>query len=213
MPSSGSESEVGCFGNKCRSRTVLSVDQVREIFALKEKIQSGSYHCTSVRIATKYNVSSKAIRDIWNGRSWLDATYDMWSTVDRPERKIVGRPKGKKDSKPRAKSVESSEKPTEPTPAPMTFKELDVKGIIKIEYDNILANIAANCDYFSSLCSQGSNYFGQQPTAMQALPSFRALMQTTFNPAPLMPLYSQSPMHIAPRSRCGCDSSSYEVPL
>ncbi len=49
----------------------------------------------------KCSISSKAIRDFWKGRSWLDATYDLWSEEDRPAPQVIERPKGKKDSKSR----------------------------------------------------------------------------------------------------------------
>mmetsp|Transcript_28205 Transcript_28205/g.58865 ORF Transcript_28205/g.58865 Transcript_28205/m.58865 type:complete len:252 (-) Transcript_28205:90-845(-) len=86
-----------------RSRVVLSRTAAREIFIVKSNLGLESAHQASIRLAAKYRISSKAIRDIWKGRSWLDATFDLWSEEDRPCRRIVGRPKGKKDSKPRAK--------------------------------------------------------------------------------------------------------------
>ena len=58
----------------------------------------------SQQLASRYGVSSKAIRDIWKGRSWLEATYDLWDVNDRPALRILGRPKGKKDSKPRIRA-------------------------------------------------------------------------------------------------------------
>jgi hypothetical protein len=85
-----------------RSRMVLTDHQAREIFQLKTTHGFSSSHAASIFLASKYNVSSKAIRDIWKGRSWLEATFNLWNIDDRPARRILGRPKGKKDSKPRA---------------------------------------------------------------------------------------------------------------
>ena len=84
-----------------RPRIVLTSQTAREIFELKNTHHYASLHSASLRLASKYGVSSKAIRDIWKGRSWLEATYDLWNVEDRPARRIIGRPKGKKDSKPR----------------------------------------------------------------------------------------------------------------
>ena len=84
-----------------RPRNVLESHTAREIFHLKPTHNTASLHAASQRLASKYGVSSKAIRDIWKGRSWLDATYDLWNVEDRPARRIIGRPKGRKDSKPR----------------------------------------------------------------------------------------------------------------
>jgi hypothetical protein len=82
-------------------RAILTKQQAREIFGYKNGQGSESSHATSTFLSKKFNISSKAIRDIWTGRSWLDATFDMWNIDDRPPRKVVGRPKGRKDTKPR----------------------------------------------------------------------------------------------------------------
>ena len=37
----------------------------------------------STRLARKYGVSSKAIRDIWNRKSWINATVQLWLDEDR----------------------------------------------------------------------------------------------------------------------------------
>mmetsp|Transcript_13597 Transcript_13597/g.37632 ORF Transcript_13597/g.37632 Transcript_13597/m.37632 type:complete len:230 (-) Transcript_13597:56-745(-) len=79
-------------------RCVLTKKDAVEIFLLKDEDNS---HAASVVIAAKYNVSPKAIRDIWSGRSWLKATEKLWNKSDLPKHNPVGRPKGKKDSKPR----------------------------------------------------------------------------------------------------------------
>jgi len=83
-----------------RARAVLSPLDAREIFKKKPKhMQALSYGATE--LAAQYGVSSKAVRDIWCGRTWLDATYDVWDEDQRPPRRVKGRPKGAKDSKPR----------------------------------------------------------------------------------------------------------------
>jgi hypothetical protein len=96
-------------GKTNRIRVVLTAEQAREIFRLKGNHGCASLHSVSTRLASQYNVSSKAIRDIWKGRSWLDSTFDLWDSVDRPPRRIIGRPKGKKDSKPRSRGASSLE--------------------------------------------------------------------------------------------------------
>jgi hypothetical protein len=37
----------------------------------------------SVQVSAKYGVSAKTIRDIWNRRTWTDATSFLWSSHDR----------------------------------------------------------------------------------------------------------------------------------
>ena len=83
------------------SRAVLCAEQAQEIFRYKSDHGCASLHAASACLARRYRVSSKAIRDIWKGRSWLDATYDLWNANERPARRMLGRPKGKKDSMPR----------------------------------------------------------------------------------------------------------------
>jgi hypothetical protein len=77
---------------------VLTAEQAREIFLSGADLGFSTCHGL---LAEKYRVSSKAIRDIWRGRSWLHTTFDLWKIEDRPALKKIGRPKGRKDSRPR----------------------------------------------------------------------------------------------------------------
>jgi hypothetical protein len=85
-----------------RPRVVLNRQQAREIFQLKHHHTDKfpSRHCASKALAARYHVSPKTIRDIWQGRSWLEATSDLWDQKCIPSRKIVG---------PRQKSIQPSE--------------------------------------------------------------------------------------------------------
>ncbi len=69
-------------------RYVLSASQAKEIYGLKflastsaavpaalGKLDQISY---CILIATKYGVSSKTIRDIWNRKTWLCATQELF---------------------------------------------------------------------------------------------------------------------------------------
>ena len=84
-----------------RPRIVLTDAQAREIFQLQTDHGYPSLHAASIEFSRRYKVSPKAIRDIWNGRSWLEATSSLWNPADRPPKRTIGRPKGRKDSKPR----------------------------------------------------------------------------------------------------------------
>ena len=84
-------------------RSILSNVQAREIFRLKPECQANRRGHSAAQLATKYGVSAKAIRDIWNTRTWYWATHDLEqnpSTAERPEKK-TGRPKGARDIQPR----------------------------------------------------------------------------------------------------------------
>jgi len=83
------------------SRSVLTKDQVHQIFALKEKSYVSNLHTkyTNVTITSKaFGVSDKTIRDIWSGRTWCQETGMPRKAHLRDH---VGRPKGSKDTTPR----------------------------------------------------------------------------------------------------------------
>ena len=105
-----------------RTKLTLTEQDAIDIFLLKDKHGFPTSHAASRFLGLKYKVSSKAIRDVWSGRLWLETTYDLWdlsSSASRPQRRIVGRPKGKKDSAPqKLKSKQDPEPPTVPVPAP-----------------------------------------------------------------------------------------------
>jgi hypothetical protein len=81
-----------------KPRARLSVDQVLTIF------QARASASTATKVATVYGVSEKAVRDIWKGRTWSRETWHL--DTSRPlQLKIPGRPKGCRDTKPRARRV------------------------------------------------------------------------------------------------------------
>ena len=87
------------------NRIALSKDNAVDIYKLKQAFTCTKNHGKSTAdVAREYGVSSKAIRDIWVGRTWYRETFHLDpSRSDAAERlmKRVGRPKGAKDSKPR----------------------------------------------------------------------------------------------------------------
>ena len=67
-----------------RSRTLLTKEQVIEIFEHKTTLPSADrLTAPSIDLARKYHVSSKTIRDIWNGRSWNGITRNILKQVPR----------------------------------------------------------------------------------------------------------------------------------
>ena len=72
---------MGEPNSQFRSRSVLTKEQAIEIFEYKKKRGDQSVTATSNELASKYNVNSKTIRDIWSGRSWFEATYPLWQEV------------------------------------------------------------------------------------------------------------------------------------
>ena len=61
---------------------VLSENQAYEIYQWKQSLLQKSISGTSVMIASRYNVSPKTVRDIWNRRTWCNATRSLWSASE-----------------------------------------------------------------------------------------------------------------------------------
>ena len=77
-----------------KPRAKLAASDAIEIFRVR---RSG---VQATKLAHMYDVSEKAIRDIWTARTWATETWHL-----EPSRELVlrqaGRPKGRTDSKPR----------------------------------------------------------------------------------------------------------------
>ncbi len=110
-------------------RAALTNEQAIEIFGLRLPLgglAGSSMHCSftsrSVEISRKFGVSPKAVRDIWNRRTWCRVTSPLFPEADTVQHAVadslnavrqagvlhyagqarkVGRPIGSKDSKPR----------------------------------------------------------------------------------------------------------------
>jgi hypothetical protein len=81
-----------------KPRARLSEAQVITIFQVKASASSAT------KVANVYGVSGKTVRDIWKGRTWSRETSHL--DTSRPLLlKPLGRPKGRRDTKPRSKRV------------------------------------------------------------------------------------------------------------
>lgn len=122
-------SEDSLKSGKKSSATYLTEDQAREIYSLRPqaKLNKGASanFSYSRSLSSKYGVDARTLRDIWNRRTWVKATFDLWlpseveqykesfyeqyknlphantGESDGPPLRIRGRPKGAKDSRPR----------------------------------------------------------------------------------------------------------------
>lgn len=100
-----------------QGRAILTEDQARIIFKYKpspfaqDRGRAGA-------LARTFGVSVKTIRDIWIGRTWYRATFDLdpCKQEEAPIRlhKKPGRPRGAKDSKPRTKKAAMCESISDP---------------------------------------------------------------------------------------------------
>ena len=144
-------------------RAILNAQQAREIFAAKEHNEHVVTYAASSTLAKHYNVSSKTIRDIWSGRSWLAATSDLWDPQDRPHRQRVGRPVGRKDSKPRRSKVprnRSGETISGADTTPATSLGNDVAwpcfGDTTLQYSGRLSHLMHNVESRNSAMMQAT---------------------------------------------------------
>jgi hypothetical protein len=64
-------------------RALLTEREAVEIYLCRKKSSSGHKVSTNA-LANKYNVSPKAIRDIWNRRTWAPETRHLWTDGERP---------------------------------------------------------------------------------------------------------------------------------
>lgn len=65
-----------------KARALLTRDQAVAVFLQKySNEQHSSTTEKSHAVAEDFGISSKTVRDIWCGRSWLEATYDLWQQV------------------------------------------------------------------------------------------------------------------------------------
>ena len=105
MGTNPTQSHTG--GEAAKPRAILTSKQAVAIFQQKLSSVKGTAPCAAA-VARVYGVSEKAVRDIWKGRTWSDATLLL--EPSRPARVAgpPGRPKGRKDSAPRRRRSSES---------------------------------------------------------------------------------------------------------
>ena len=65
-----------------KAHAVLTRDQAIAVFLEKySERQCSSMTEKSSEVASNFGISPKTVRDIWCGRSWLEATYELWQQV------------------------------------------------------------------------------------------------------------------------------------
>ncbi|EKX35547.1 hypothetical protein GUITHDRAFT_165933 [Guillardia theta CCMP2712] len=94
-------------------KATLSYEEARDIYSKRPQGKSDSaLIISSTVLSNRYKISPKAVRDIWNKRTWIKATQSMWTREEfetflekasKKQSKKPGRPVGAKDSKPRKK--------------------------------------------------------------------------------------------------------------
>jgi hypothetical protein len=108
-------------------RAKLSVVQVLSIFQAKNP---SLVHSSAAKLAIRYGVSEKTIRDIWTGRTWSRETYHK-GAARFPQCNRLGRPKGRLDSKPRKRK---SDRPKFTSMIPLAVVNRADRGICLMQH-------------------------------------------------------------------------------
>jgi hypothetical protein len=117
-------------------RAILNDEQARAIFQFKPNPLTKSRERASF-LAHHYGISVKTVRDIWVGRTWYRATCGLDPSApvsaERLQRR-PGRPKGAKDSKPRARRRlrDDSDPDDAAAPGPTPFVQLEPSGLVRV---------------------------------------------------------------------------------
>ena len=84
------------FKPSSSKRQQLTAEEAAEIYRMRPVVEGkgkrpkrGSMiRCKT--IAPKYGVSAKTIRDIWRGRTWIEATRHLWTSEEKQRRAVNG---------------------------------------------------------------------------------------------------------------------------
>ena len=67
--------------NAARGVCVLTAEQAIEIFVARKE-RSGRRDQVATRLALRFGVAPRTVRDIWNLRTWTETTRQLWSSAD-----------------------------------------------------------------------------------------------------------------------------------
>eukprot|EP00961_Rhodomonas_salina_P195466 2638874-Rhodomonas_salina.1 len=138
------DSRTGSPADRPKQYGVLPPDAVREIFLQRPpRNDDGTFKPssqTSHRLAAKHGVTERSIREIWNCKSWADITRPLWTDAEvaavfansvpgrgstgMARQRRVGRPKGSKDAKKKARGSAASSS-TSPADPPLPCPTID----------------------------------------------------------------------------------------
>jgi hypothetical protein len=77
-----------------KNRVILNRDLAVEIYKHKLSLikprsfescfqgEQSKLRGASIKLASKYGVSAKTVRDVWNHKSWVAATYHLWKAEE-----------------------------------------------------------------------------------------------------------------------------------
>jgi hypothetical protein len=196
----------------CRTRTVLTPQQARDIF--KVKMSNDASHegqrVPAANLAQKYSVNEKTVRDIWKGRTWYWETLDVDPTrvVDPGKLKSIGRPRRSKENFPQMREHGFIEQDF----APMVHRPLAQFSVSSIHFDfdnmmisasklTVIDNWSRSLIPFGFKLQEVERFFRAIP------PELSSLVQRAFNTMQLLSR-TTSPEQEERTWVCGCSKSS-----
>ena len=69
-------------------KEAIEIYQYRKAAANSSAMRDARLHGKSSAVGKKYNISPKAVRDIWNRRTWTQETRHLWSEDEKPMERI-----------------------------------------------------------------------------------------------------------------------------
>ena len=81
MRSANDDDVVDALAHSIRKRCVITAKQAIQIFLAKQHNHEIGDGLAS-RLGTEFGLTNKAIRDIWNLRTWAPATKPYWTLAD-----------------------------------------------------------------------------------------------------------------------------------
>ena len=88
-----------------KRRAILTEQQAIEIFRIGSDDSTPIVVSSAKVVARRYGINERAVRDIWNQRTWTHATWPIAQSTGPTADKKMGRPIGSKDSSPRRQKL------------------------------------------------------------------------------------------------------------
>ncbi|EKX44031.1 hypothetical protein GUITHDRAFT_110135 [Guillardia theta CCMP2712] len=110
------EAQDRCSTGAATRKAILNADIALKIYSSRNS-DSLFKTAESAVIARHFSISSKAVRDIWDRRTWAHVTMPLWTDEERAEyesmnKRAPGRPVGAKDSRPRKRRKDRKRSPS-----------------------------------------------------------------------------------------------------
>eukprot|EP00960_Hanusia_phi_P014780 437846-Hanusia_phi.AAC.2 len=110
------EAQDKCSSGAVTKKAILTADIALKIYSSRNSDKLFKTAESTV-IARHFGISSKAVRDIWDRRTWAHVTMPLWTDEEKADyesmnKRAPGRPVGAKDSRPRKRRKDRKRSPS-----------------------------------------------------------------------------------------------------